>query len=96
LTRADEAKLFAKLQTERRRIRPSQRFAAEVVAKNPRALSIKKVLDKLDIQITDIGGRLMAPHEMSAVVALERIHDAQGDGHLEDVLTVCRMSFHRR
>jgi hypothetical protein len=93
LTRADEAKLFAKLQTERRRIRPSQRFAAEVVAKNPRALSIKKVLDKLDIQITDIGGRLMAPHEVSAVVALERIYDAQGDGHLEDVLTVCRMSF---
>jgi hypothetical protein len=93
LSRADEAKLFAKLQTERRRIRPTQRFQAEVVAKNPRALAIKKVLESVDVVMSDIGGRLMAPHEVSAVVALERIYDAHGAQRLEEVLTVARMSF---
>jgi hypothetical protein len=93
LSRADEAQLFAKLQTERRRIRPSQRFTAEVVAKNPRALAIKKVLDTTGVTITDVGGRLMAPDEISAVVALERIYDMHGASRLEDVLTVARLSF---
>jgi hypothetical protein len=93
LTRAEEAQLFAKLQTERRRIRPSQRFTAEVVAKNPRALAIKKVLDTAGVTITDVGGRLMAPTEISAVVALERIYDMHGASRLEDVLTIARLSF---
>jgi hypothetical protein len=93
LSRADEAKLFAKLQTERRRIRPTQRFQAEVVAKDPRALAIKKVLEGVDVVMSDIGGRLMAPHEVSAVVALERIYDNHGASRLEEVLTVARMSF---
>jgi hypothetical protein len=93
LSRAEEAELFAKLQTERRRIRPSQRFQAEVVAKNDRALAIKKVLDKVGVEITDVGGRLMAPNEISAVVALERIYDAHGVSRLEEVLTICRLSF---
>jgi hypothetical protein len=93
LSRAEEAKLFAKLQTERRRIRPSQRFQAEVVAKNHRALEIRKVLDSVGVEIADVGGRLLAPHEISAVVALERIFDAHGAEWLEEVLTIIRMGF---
>jgi hypothetical protein len=93
LSRADEAKLFAKLQTERRRIRPTQRFQAEVVAKDPRALAIKKVLENTDVVMSDVGGRLMAPHEVSAVVALERVYDNHGASRLEEVLTVIRLAF---
>jgi hypothetical protein len=93
LSRAQEAELFAKLQTERRRIRPSQRFAAEVVAKNPRALAIKAVLQRTGITIADVGGRLMAPDEISAVVALERIYDLHGANRLEEVLTVARLAW---
>jgi hypothetical protein len=93
LSRAEEAQLFAKLQTERRRIRPSTRFEAEVVAKDPRALAIKRVLDRVGISISDVGGRLLAPHEVSAIVALERIYEAFDANRLEEVLTVCRLSF---
>jgi hypothetical protein len=93
LSRADEAKLFAKLQTERRRIRPTQRFQAEVVAKDPRALAIKKVLENVDVTMSDVGGRLMAPHEVSAVVALERVFDAHGASRLQEVLEVLRLAF---
>lgn len=93
LSRAEEAELFAKLQTERRRIRPTQRFKAEVVAKNPRALEIDAVLKKVGVELGDVGGRLMAPNEVSAIVALERIYEAHGLSRLEDVLTVCRLSF---
>jgi hypothetical protein len=93
LSRADEAKLFAKLQTERRRIRPTQRFQAEVVAKDPRALAIKKVLENVDVVMSDVGGRLMAPHEVAAVVALERVYEAHGASRLEEVLTTIRLAF---
>jgi hypothetical protein len=67
ITKAQEADLFARFQTERRGMATYLRFRAALVAKKPEALAIAKI-------VTDEGyelGRELTPHTIKAISALE-------------------------
>lgn len=69
MTKADEAALFARLQRKRRNIATYQRFRAALVARDPEALGIQKVLRK--------HGLIVGPkrdEEVQAVAALEAVY----------------------
>lgn len=70
LTRADEAWLFAKFQTERRRVTAYQRFNALVSAKDPQSRAIDKAVNEVGLGLSEraeLG-------KINAVTALERIY----------------------
>ena len=85
LTMQQEAELFALLQTQRRGMRTYDRFRAQLVAKNPMAVGISRVVQDSGF---DLSTR-ETPNTMQAIAALERAYRIDPD-HLADVLTVIR------
>lgn len=81
LTRAQEADLFARLQTKRRGITTPIRFRAQVAAKSPKAIAINAAVEKIGWRITN------EPGSVRAVVALEKIYN-RGPEALERVLRI--------
>lgn len=85
LSKADEARLFADIQTKRRGMRSYDRFRAELVAKRPRAMDISRIATKSGFDLTADEG----PKTIKAIAALEKTWK-YGPDHLEDVLLVIR------
>lgn len=83
LSPAQEAELFADLQTERRGMHPYMRFAAQLVAGNDRAVEIDAIARRQQFTVSDQKG----PYTMTAVAALEKVW-AWGPDILEATLWV--------
>jgi uncharacterized coiled-coil protein SlyX len=85
LTMQQEARLFADLQTQRRGMRTYDRFRAQLVAKEPLAVGISRVVQEqgFDLSATETS------YTMRAIAALERAYRVDPE-HLADVLTVIR------
>jgi hypothetical protein len=88
LSRAQEADLFAKLQTERRQIGPYWRFRAALVADQPEAKAIERIAREQGFEITEPGGVM----EISAIGSLEKTF-AKGPDILRDTLHVIAACF---
>lgn len=71
LTLQQEAQLFAKFQTERRGMTSASRFKAEVIAKDPTAVAIEKVLADCGFFVDHNSNE---PGAMRAVAALEYVY----------------------
>jgi hypothetical protein len=90
LTRAQEARAFVHLNRERLAVRAVQRFRAELAGEDPRALTIKRVLDARAIELVESSGFNAPPDALSAIVAVEAVFDRWGVDALEvslDVIT---------
>lgn len=85
LSKADEARLFADIQTRRRGMRSYDRFRAELVAKKKRAVEISNIATKAGFDLT----ATETPKTVKAIAALEKTWK-YGPEHLEDVLLVIR------
>ena len=86
-TRAQEAQLFADLQTQRRGMRTYHRFRAELVAKKPQAVAISKVCEAAGFSL----GIEENQYTLGAISALEKAFRVDNEGeHLADVLGVIR------
>lgn len=71
LTEADEADLFARLQTERRGMVAANRFRAEVIAKKPFAVALDRIVQDEGFSI---GVNVQDGYCINAVAALETIY----------------------
>lgn len=71
LTRAQEADLFALLQTERRGMVAANRFRAEVIAKKPDAMAVERIANEAGFTI---GTNVANGFEIQAVGALEQVY----------------------
>lgn len=90
LTRADEASLFARLQKERRGIQSFHRFRAALVANEPEAKAISRIVEGAGYLIG-----VNQPNTISAVAALERVY-RQSPELLERVVVVLREAWQER
>lgn len=83
LTPRDESYLFARLQLDRKTLRPFDRFRAQLFARDPQALEIDQIA-------RDYGFRIVSgntgPYSISAVTSLEAIYRRGGGPLLRDVL----------
>lgn len=70
LSRADEAKLFADLQTKRRGMATYLRFRAALVAKLPEALAIAKIATDAGFELD----KVETPRTLKAISALESVY----------------------
>jgi hypothetical protein len=82
LAQKDEAWLFARLQLDRRSLRPIDRFKAQLVAEDPAACEIDQIVRDHGLRI---GGNGRAP-SVQAIVSLEKIYARGGGALLRDVL----------
>lgn len=87
LSQADEARLFARLQKERRGIASAHRFRAAVVAGEEEAIAITALAEAAGYEI---GAN--AKTELTAVAALERVY-RRGPELLERTLSVSRRAW---
>jgi Family of unknown function (DUF6551) len=103
LTRAQEAALFSKFQTERRGMTSASRFKAQVIANDPSAVAIDKIVRE---QGYEIDTNLSNPGALRAVAALEKVYRGmydrryKGGEHtdpelLNDVLMILRAAWPR-
>lgn len=69
MSKADEAALFARLQRKRRNIATYQRFRAALVANDPEAKGIQRILRKHDLIVGPKGD-----NQVQAVAALESVY----------------------
>lgn len=76
LTVADEARLFAALQRNRRNIATHERFSADLVAKEPMAMEIAAILKEFKLAV---GGK---SDQLKSVAALESVYKRDTDGEL--------------
>jgi hypothetical protein len=88
LSHAQEAKLFADLQTKRRGMRSYDRFRAQLVAKDKRALAISQIVTAEGFAL----GVDEEPDTMRAIGALERLYKRAPE-HLEQVLRIVRIAW---
>jgi hypothetical protein len=70
----EEAMLFVNLQTQRKNLRPIDRFRARLVAGEEQATAIREIADGYGYTITD-GGH---PREIGAITALDRVYARGG------------------
>jgi hypothetical protein len=75
LSIAEEAMLFVNLQTQRKNLRPMDRFRARLVAGEEQAESILEIAKGYGYTITD-GGH---PRGIGAITALDRVYDRGGE-----------------
>lgn len=80
----EEAALFVRLQTQRKTLRPIDRFKARLVGKEPAALIIETVVNRHGYAVLE-GGH---SHMIGAVTALDRVYDRGGEELLDRVLTL--------
>jgi hypothetical protein len=85
LNKAQEAQLFALLQTQRRGMRSYHRFRAQLVAKDKTAVGIAKVATNAGFDL----GVEESRNTLQSIAALERAYKVSPD-HLADVLTIIR------
>lgn len=85
LSKADEATLFADLQTQRRGMRSYHRFRAQLVGNRPMAKAIAKIATEAGFEL----GREEQPNTLAAIAALESLYKLDPD-HLRDVLEIIR------
>jgi hypothetical protein len=85
LSKAQEAKLFALLQTQRRGMRTYHRFRAQLVAKDKTAVGISKVVTSCGFEL----GVEESRDTLQSISALERAYKVSPD-HLADVLGIIR------
>jgi ParB-like chromosome segregation protein Spo0J len=85
LSKAQEAQLFALLQTQRRGMRTYHRFRAQLVAKNKQAVGIAKVVTAAGFDL----GVEETRDTLQSIAALERAYKVAPD-HLADVLGIIR------
>lgn len=71
----DEAMLFVRLQTQRKALRPLDRFKARMAAGEEKALEIHKCVQKYGYTIAEGGG---TQSYIGSVAALDRIYDRGG------------------
>jgi hypothetical protein len=83
LTKQQEAELFAALQTQRRGMRTYHRFRAQLVAKQPEAVGIAKLVTAAGFEL----GVTETPYTLGSIAALERAYRVAPD-HLADVLGI--------
>lgn len=81
-----EARLFARLQSERLNVRPVQRFRAELAGELERAVEIDEVLGELELTLTETSGRSAPPRSLGAVKALEDLWAYEGQDHVRRIL----------
>ncbi len=89
LTQADEARLFARLQKERRGVSSYHRFRADLVAGEPEAVAIEAIATRVGYEI---GEGSNANGKLSAVAALENVH-RRGPDILQRTLTISRQAW---
>lgn len=85
LSKAQEAQLFALLQTQRRGMRTYHRFRAQLVAKNPQAVGIAKVVQAAGFEL----GVAETRDTLQSIAALERAYKIAPE-HLAEVLGIIR------
>lgn len=85
LTVAEEAALFVALQTQRKPLRPLDRFKARLVAGDPDAIDIKAVVEQHGYTVGEGGDH---PHSIGAVTALDRAYARGGADLLDQALTL--------
>lgn len=85
LSKQQEAELFAALQTQRRGMRTYHRFRAQLVAKEPQAVGIAKVVQQAGFEL----GVQETPDTLQSIAALERAYKVAPE-HLAEVLTIIR------
>lgn len=95
LAQADEAKLFSDLQYERQNIASYYHFRADLVAKQPEAMAIQKIVEQTGYE-TGVGGQAI-----NAVVALRAVYrqgaeQGKPGETLERTLTVLREAWSDR
>lgn len=86
LSQSQEARLFSDLQTKRRAMRSYDRFRAQMVAKEPAALEIAKIVKAIgfELDVEEVPGKTI-----KAIAALEKAYRVDPD-HLADVLEILR------
>ena len=86
----DEARLFYMLQTTRRPLHPVERFRAQLVAGDKRAMRINDIVERAGFHVTSAGRHASAEpgRYISAISALENIDRQYAAGHLEATLRV--------
>ena len=87
LSQADEAKLFARLQKERRGIASAHRFRAAIVAGDPEPIAIQEIANRVGYEVGPAGAGMI-----SAVAALEKVY-RRGPELLERVLVILRKAW---
>lgn len=82
-----EAKLFVRLQRERKNINPNDRFKARIFFGDPVALEIKSIANDAGFEIKpNAADGLRDLWRIRAVSALERVYVRYGPDHLADTL----------
>lgn len=79
-TLAEEARLFVRLQKDRLNVRAYQRFQAEKVAEDPRALELQSCIDRAGLALIESSGEKEHPDSLAAVGHLEKTYDLGGAG----------------
>lgn len=82
LTEEEEAELFVRLNQSRKGVTKAEVFDAALVAKNPRALMIKDIVEKNDYKL----GKATGNYTIAAYAALEFIVKKYGIEHLDRTL----------
>lgn len=85
LSKTDEARLFAELQTQRRGMRSYDRFRAQLVARQESAVALSRVATSYGFDL----GLEETANTVKAIAALEKALKYSQE-HLEDVLSVIR------
>jgi hypothetical protein len=85
LNKAQEAQLFADLQTKRRGMRTYDRFRAQLVAKNPTAMEISSIVEGRGFQLSVNE----TPDTLKAIAAIEHLYRISPE-HLGEVLDLVR------
>jgi hypothetical protein len=85
LNKAQEAQLFADLQTRRRGMRTYDRFRAQLVAKDPTAVEISRIVEGRGFDLS----AQETPDTLRAIAAIEYMHRVSPE-HLAEVLDIVR------
>lgn len=88
LSKPDEARLFADLQTKRRGMRSYDRFRAQMVAKQPMALDIARIATEQGFEL----GIEEKANTLKAIASFEYVWGFD-PAHLQDVLYVIRSAW---
>lgn len=82
-TLEEEAALFTAMNSNQKALRPLEMFKADVVAKKPKALAIKEIVEGFDLLI--VSG---VKHGVPAIKALENVYDIAGPEGLTETIAM--------
>ena len=93
LTPQEEARVFSKLQSERKNISPLERYKADVFAGDPAAVAVDRLLKRHSIVTSDTSGAWSPEDGLSAISTVRELHGRFGDEHMDWVLECIRAGF---